>query len=104
MRLWRMSAQTTLEEACFQQQAGRWHYAGRALVYLSQSPELAVLEALVHHRLGMGGYWLSSLVLPRGARFHTIDLDDLPADWRRRKSLTRKLGEDWLVEARTPAL
>jgi RES domain-containing protein len=104
MRLWRMSAQTTLAEASWQEQAGRWHYAQRPLLYLSASPELAVLEARVHHRTGMDGYWLSSLVLPEGLALRTIGLDELPSDWRRRKALTRRLGQAWFLERRYPVL
>jgi RES domain-containing protein len=104
MRLWRMSAQTRLEDACWQEDAGRWHFAGSAVLYVSQSPELAVLEALVHHRVGMSGYWLSSISVPPRVRMRTIALDDLPADWRRRKRHTRALGDAWLREARYPVL
>jgi RES domain-containing protein len=104
MRLWRMSTQTRLAEACWQEESGRWHYAGRAVLYVSQTPELAVLEALVHHRIGVDGYWISSLWVPDGARIHAIALDALPADWRRRKALTRELGEAWRSEARYPVL
>jgi RES domain-containing protein len=104
MRLWRMSAQTTLREASWQPQAGRWHYAGRAVLYVSRSPELAVLEARVHHRVGMDGYVVSSLWVPDHLRARTLTLAELPADWRDRKPLTRALGEDWLVAGRYPLL
>ena len=73
MRLWRMSATRTLEEASWQEKAGRWHYAGSAVLYLSRSPELAVLEARVHHRVGMDGYFMSSVNVPASARIHAIE-------------------------------
>ena len=104
MRLWRVSAQTTLEDACWQEKAGRWHYAGRRLLYLSATPELATLEALVHHRVGMAGYRLASLTVPAGVRVHTVTVDELPADWRERKAMTRRFGEVWLQSGREPVL
>jgi RES domain-containing protein len=104
MRLWRMSATRTLEEASWQEKAGRWHYAGTAVLYVSRSPELAVLEARVHHRAGMDRYYMSSVNVPNSARIHTIELDDLPRDWRTRKALTRTLGTRWLEAGETPVL
>lgn len=104
MRLWRVSMLTTLEQACWQEKAGRWHYAGRRVLYASASPELAALEALVHHRVGMSGYCLSSVELPGDVRVHTVALDDLPPDWRERKSMTRRFGDAWLQAGTEPAL
>jgi RES domain-containing protein len=104
MRLWRMSVQTTLPDACRQEQAGRWHRAGATVLYLSQSPELAVLEARVHHRIGMDGYWIASVGIDDALRYRTLALDALPADWRTRKAFTRKLGMAWLDAGREPLL
>jgi RES domain-containing protein len=99
-----MSVQTTLEEASRQEKAGRWHVAGARLLYLSQSPELAVLEARVHHRVGMSGYWISSVGIPDRLRIRTLTLDALPADWRARKALTRAIGMQWLQSGKAPVL
>jgi RES domain-containing protein len=104
MRLWRVSTAVTLDEASRQEKAGRWHYAGSHVLYLSATPELATLEALVHHRVGMTGYRLASIALPRNVRIHTVPLDDLPADWRERKPMTRRFGDAWLRAAREPVL
>jgi RES domain-containing protein len=104
MRLWRISMHTTLADACHQQEAGRWHYAGRTLLYLSATPELAMLEALVHHRVGMDHYFLTSIAVPAAARVRTLADADLPEDWRRRKPWSRALGEAWLTDGRVPVL
>jgi RES domain-containing protein len=104
MRLWRISMHTTLADACFQQEAGRWHFTGRSLLYLSATPELAMLEALVHHRIGMDHYFLTSVAVPARARIRTLADADLPRDWRHRKPWSRALGEAWLVEGRVPVL
>ena len=104
MRLWRVSMATTFEAACWQEESGRWHYAGRRVLYLSATPELATLEALVHHRVGMTGYRLASIALPRHVRIHTVHLDELPSDWRASKPMTRRFGDAWLRAAREPVL
>jgi len=74
------------------------------VLYLSQSPELAVLEARVHHRVGMHGYWLASVGIPDRLRMRTLTLEELPADWRSRKALTRAIGTRWLEEGHEAAL
>ena len=104
MRLWRISMHTTLADASDQQEAGRWHYAGRTLLYLSATPELAMLEALVHHRIGMDHYFLTSVSVADRVRVRTIDDADLPRDWRHRKAWSRALGEAWLDEGKVPIL
>jgi RES domain-containing protein len=104
MRLWRISPHTTLADACRQEEAGRWHYAGRSLLYLSATPELAMLEALVHHRVGMDHYFLTSVAIPAAARVRKLAAADLPRDWRHRKPWSRALGEAWLTEGRSPVL
>src|SRR5687768_6755903 len=104
MRLWRISTQTTLAHACRQETAGRWNYAGRSLLYLSATPELAMLEALVHHRVGIDNYRLTSVDVPAAARIRFLHARDLPDDWRHRKAWSRALGEAWLVQGRVPVL
>jgi RES domain-containing protein len=100
---WRVAAETTVAEASLQRQAGRWHYAGAVVLYCSTTPELALLEARVHHRIGTGRYSLQRVAstLPLdAAAVRRIDLGELPADWTGRKSLTRRIGTTWLAERR----
>jgi RES domain-containing protein len=104
MRLWRVSMLTTLAQACEQEKAGRWHYAGARVLYVSATPELATLEALVHHRVGMTGYQLSSIGVPRDVRVHVVGADELPAAWREHKAKTRCFGDAWLRAGREPVL
>ena len=104
MRLWRISMHTTLADASHQREAGRWHFAGRTVLYLSATPELAMLEALVHHRIGLDHYVLTSVSVPDRARMRTLDDADLPRDWRHRKPWSRALGEAWLADGRVPVL
>jgi RES domain-containing protein len=104
MRLWRISKHTTLADACRQEEAGRWHYAGASLLYLSATPELAMLEALVHHRIGMDHYFLTSVSVPGRVRIRTLGDADLPRDWRHHKRWSRALGDAWLEDGRVPVL
>lgn len=79
---------------------GRWHTAGRRIVYTATSEALAVLELRVH--LGR--------VLPRAAfTMHAIEVADeaieslhaadLPQDWARVPAppSTRRRGDAWLA-------
>ena len=104
MRLWRISTQTTLAQACHQDVAGRWHYAGSRVLYLSATPELAMLEALVHHRVGIDNYRLTSVDVPASARMRILRARDLPEDWRHRKRWSRAFGAAWLAQGRVPVL
>jgi RES domain-containing protein len=86
---------------------GRWHTAGRRIVYTATSEALAVLELRVH--LGR--------VLPRAAfTMQTIEVGDegvqalratdLPRDWARVPAppSTRQIGDRWLTRGATLAL
>ena len=86
---------------------GRWHTAGRPIVYLANSEALAVLEVRVH--LGSvvpaDHYVLLTIGLPAKA------MQVLPRKrWPRRwdavpfVAATQPLGDRWLLEARSAAL
>lgn len=76
---------------------GRWNTAGRAVTYCATSPALCVLEKLVHVEdpallpdLVMVTYDVSDT-----ARIETIEVDELPKDWRRRPGWTQQRGDAW---------
>jgi RES domain-containing protein len=48
MILWRISRHRDLSGAGGMRAAGRWHEAGRPVVYLAESPAAALLEVCVH--------------------------------------------------------
>ena len=104
MRLWRISTQDTLAQACHQEAAGRWNFAHRVLLYVSATPELAMLEALVHHRVGIDNYRLTSVDVPDTARIRVLRARELPGDWRHRKRWSRAVGEAWLMQGTVPVL
>ena len=72
----------------------RWHRGRAPLVYASSTPELALLEALVHLETPLVPHALLRLTL-RNA--YVRQLRALPPDWKARKPLTRDIGDDWLA-------
>lgn len=63
---------------------GRWNPPGMGILYTSASPELALLEHLVHLRSlpysDLPRLVLLTLVLPEKPRL--VDVSDLPTEWR----------------------
>lgn len=101
---WRVSPETDLAACCRQAKAGRWHHAQRLLLYCSTTPELAVLEARAHHRVGISGYYLQQVYAARLAPIQQIAPDSLPDTWVRQPRLTRALGETWLRDGASAGL
>ncbi|MBS3648295.1 RES family NAD+ phosphorylase [Pseudaminobacter sp. 19-2017] len=102
MRLWRLS---TLQFAdAFDggyglRFDGRWNTVGRPVTYAATSPSLCVLEKLVHVEdpdlmpsLAMVAYEVADDV-----PFTRRNVDELPADWRRREAETQRMGDEWLA-------
>jgi RES domain-containing protein len=85
---------------------GRWNTIGHAVTYCSTSPSLCVLEKLVHIE---DPALLPDLVMvtysaPDEIPFEAVDLDDLPADWRRLEEWTQRRGDSWHRSRSTPLL
>lgn len=77
---------------------GRWHHAGRPVVYLTDSPSSAMLETLVHLEIDPED-------LPNTFQLLQVDLPDhvseqrvgtLPTGWREDQEMTRNIGDEWL--------
>lgn len=88
---------------------GRWNQKGTGILYTSRSPELALLEMLVHLppiRLAeLPHLYLSTLSLPeepeakRGPTIFWITPDRLPPRWQLGSmTLTQSILTDWLNE------
>lgn len=85
---------------------GRWHNAGRPIVYASTSPGTAVLEALVHEgdlQHMFTTHVLLGAHLPDDA---VMDDDDLPPDWNAIPfpEATQLYGDTWLQGGTSVAL
>ncbi len=85
--------------------AGRWHYAGRRIVYLAESPASALLEVCVHTAANdvPPEFTMLKIELP-DAEISSVEADDLPEDWRTRLEVTRDLGTAWLESSESVLL
>lgn len=80
---------------------GRWHTAGRRVVYAAQSLSLSQLEVLVHisDRRQLPPLVYSEAEIPDGLAIDVVEVRALPQDWRRfspYKSETQRIGTEWL--------
>ena len=108
MRAWRLArrAHAALDGRGARRDGGRWNSPGRPLVYSSSHLSLAALEVLVHFDVDEVPEDLRAFAIeiPDALAAEQITLDTLPTGWTRQEFATRALGDDWLVEARTPVL
>jgi RES domain-containing protein len=98
--LWRISNYSDLLGIGGIQTAGRWHHRGIPVVYLAESPALALLEVLVHFEMSPDEvpdrYQLLEIDYPQRksiARLRTATLDKA---WREDTEYTRSIGDEWL--------
>lgn len=108
---WRICAPSYAETAFGGEGArihgGRWNSKGRTVVYSSESISLAVLEQLVHVEdpAVLDAFVVVSATLGEAA-IEVLSPSSLPEDWRTYPAppSTRRIGDDWLSEARSLAL
>lgn len=109
MRLWRVSNHADLTGRGGLRAGGRWHSRGRPIVYASEHPAAALLEAIVHLELdGTEGlprrYQLLEVEVPDAIASETVSAFSLGRSWRNDERLTRSLGDAWLRAGRTALL
>ena len=80
---------------------GRWHVAGRRVLYAAESLSLAQLEVLVHisDRRQMPPLVYGEADIPDGLSIEVIEIAGLPKNWRRfapYHAETQRIGTDWL--------
>jgi RES domain-containing protein len=111
MRLWRLTRAIHLDAPLSglgaKKYGGRWNSKGQAVVYMSESLELALLEALVH---------LDPDLIPKDMHQVCIEVDDslvvplmqaLPDGWDRpppHRTSVREIGDRWLRDRSSLAL
>ena len=111
MRLWRLTRAIHLDAPLSglgaKKHGGRWNSKGQAVVYMSESLELALLEALVH---------LDPDLIPKDMHQVCIEVDDslvvpltqaLPDGWDRPppyRASVREIGDRWLRDRSSVAL
>jgi len=88
--------------------SGRWHERGVPIVYASETPELAVLEALVHvpAELAPPSWVLVAIDIDRRVRVDTVSMRSLPKDWQAfpAPDALRAIGMRWIQQARSAVL
>lgn len=97
MILWRISRHRDLTGSGGLKAAGRWHYAGHVIVYMSETPAAALLEVCVHTSANDVPPEFTLLKI-EGADLEvpSVKTDDLPQDWPTRLEVTRDVGTAWL--------
>jgi RES domain-containing protein len=104
--LWRISNHADLTGIGGLRASGRWHTAGRPIVYLAEHPALCLLEVLAHDvdagDLPRAYRWLK-VETGRGQQ-GVVSARDLPRAWATDLTWTRTTGDRWLAEGRTPLL
>ncbi|SAK57195.1 RES domain-containing protein [Caballeronia ptereochthonis] len=109
MVLWRISNYADLKGIGGLRAPGRWHFAGRPVVYLAEHPAGALLETLVHQEIR------STADLPETYRLLRVAVSDqvaiaelgeavLPENWREDTSYTQSAGSEWLEGGSTALL
>jgi RES domain-containing protein len=104
--LWRISNHEDLSGFGGLKVAGRWHSAGRPVVYLAEHPALALLETLVHLEIRTledlpDNYKLLRVEAPDGIALTPAQPS---AGWQSSPAITRRLGDDWLAARQTALL
>ncbi len=100
MKLWRISNYADLKGIGGIKTPGRWHNKGIPVVYLAETPSLAMLETLVHFELDVNEVPLNFKLLEieysgrKGIR--RLSIDSLSGDWKQNEELTRAIGDEWL--------
>jgi RES domain-containing protein len=95
--LWRISRYLDLSGTGGLKAPGRWHHAGRPIVYLAETPAAALLEVCVHTSANdvPPDFTLLKIIGP-DIHVPAVVLQDLPNDWRMQLEVTRDLGTAWL--------
>jgi RES domain-containing protein len=103
--LWRISNHADLEGVGGLRASGRWHTAGRPIVYCGEHPALCLLEVLAHGvetgNLPRRFQWLK-IEAPRAMRLESVG--SLRRDWATDAAHTRAIGDRWLAESSAPLL
>lgn len=100
MKLWRISNYADLKGIGGLKTPGRWHNRGIPVVYLAESPALAMLEILVHFELDPSEvpdtYQLLEVEFGGKKGISRLDTTKLPDGWQDDVDSTRIAGDEWL--------
>lgn len=99
MIFWRISTFADLSGRGGLLASGRWHQAGRPVVYLAETPAAAMLEVLVHMEIDAEDV-PDNLRLPRVQVADDATqqfITDLPGKWEENVAHTQTIGNAWLA-------
>jgi RES domain-containing protein len=106
--LWRISNHSTLDGRGGLHASARWHSRGHAIVYLASSPAGALVEVLVHLELDAqrlpASYRMLKAEAPDENQVRHLSTAFLPDNWRDDHSLTRSMGDAWLIAGQSALL
>jgi RES domain-containing protein len=104
MHLWRISNYRSLDGQGGLKYPGRWHTAGRPVVYLAESPAGALLEVLAHLALDPDDvpdtFTLLRVQLPASSAIEKLSAPRT-FNWRTDQTRTQLLGDRWLRTAKS---
>lgn len=102
---WRISNYIDLSGEGGRIASARWHSAGQRIVYLAESPAVAMFEALVHLEYDVDDFpdefTLIRISAPDSLKVSFLDPFENP-DWREQPKFTRSIGDVWLASRGTP--
>ncbi|MDE2578140.1 MAG: RES family NAD+ phosphorylase [Hyphomicrobiales bacterium] len=98
MRVWRISNHADLSGLGGTLVSGRWHHAGRPILYTAEHPAAAMLEMLAHmDRADIpDNYQLLAIDIDEPFAREELKRDALTSDWRDTPAVTRGVGDAWL--------
>ena len=100
MILWRISNHADLSGLGGVYRSGRWHHAGVPVVYLSESPALALLEVMANFDLAPDEFPANYQLLEVDcASVGVLSLgdDQLDEQWAETRPTTQSIGSEWLA-------
>ena len=108
---WRIVKRRFVQEAFSGEGArrfgGRWNTPGNAVVYVSETRALAMLEVLagLQSATPLPHFLLIPVRIP-STLIESVELTELPRDWRHghARVKTREIGDLWLAEERSAVL
>jgi RES domain-containing protein len=104
--LWRVSNHSRLDGGGGLSAPGRWHTAGRRIVYCAPNPATALLEVLVHARVDIENvpveYRYLEIETPDSLAIDDVDTSALGSAWQTELEATRRAGDEWLRSGHTP--
>jgi len=102
---WRISNYETLDGSGGLEAEGRWHTAGRRIVYCAPNPATALLEVLAHSKIDLDGapvtFRYLEIEAPDNISAETVNPEALGPDWQGCEAATQRCGDDWLKSGRS---